>query len=199
MDKKQKYINKALVIFKQEGLRLSIDELAAKMGISKKTLYNHFDSKDTLLRQCIHHVFTDLNSNMELLIDENKNAIECMQQSFHALSIFFQDHSPVFISDLNKLYPDMISEKHTSKLGPFSETIKLNLEKGIKEGLYASELDIRLISRYFVHSIFGFFFQSIISDNEFSANNYFETVVIYNLKALSTDKGRKLINLKIKS
>ena len=195
MDKKQKYINKALVIFKRDGLRMSIDELAEKMGVSKKTLYNHFGSKEILLQQCIHHVFADLNQNMALLTNEKMNAIECLQQSFQSLSIFFQDHSPVFISDLNKLYPDMISEKHTSKFGQFTKAIQLHLEKGIEEGLYSSDLDTPLISRYFVQSVFGFFFQSIISDNEFSASNYFETVVNYHLKALATDKGRKIINL----
>lgn len=193
MDKTEQYINKALVVFKQEGLRLSIDELAQKMGISKKTLYNNFNSKEALLSDCLKHVFMGLDQNMQMLHDENKNAIECMYDSFHELNNFFKDHSPVFISDLNRLYPEMISSKHTSGFGQFREKMILNIKKGIKEGLYDKEIDIELISDYFEHSVFGFFFHSIRTNNAFSSNNYFETIITYNLKALVTDKGRKLI------
>lgn len=195
MEKSQLYINKALIIFKQEGLRLSIDELALKMGISKKTLYNNFHSKEALLSDCIKHVFADLNNNMKMLHDDNYNAIECMYQSFHELNIFFQDHSPVFINDLHHLYPEMINDKHTSGFGQFRGKLILNMKKGIKEGLYSKDMDIDLISAYFVHSVFGFFFQSVITSNAFSTTNYFETMITYNLRALVTEKGRKLLKL----
>jgi len=48
--RKKDYINKAISVFKQAGLRLSLEEVAGKMGITKKTIYNHFSSKDELLK-----------------------------------------------------------------------------------------------------------------------------------------------------
>jgi TetR/AcrR family transcriptional regulator, cholesterol catabolism regulator len=193
------YISKALSVFRQEGLRMSLEELAEKMGITKKTLYNHFNSKEELLSECIHDVFADMRLKMMVLIDENSNAIECMYAGFREIKAFFMHQSPLFIKDLNKLYPEMVSVEHTSGYGMFREKIMLNFEKGIKEGLYIENMDTLLISQYFMYSIFGFYIQSVTTSNEFSAAGYFETILSYNLRALVTEKGRIELTKYIKS
>ena len=48
--RKDKYVSKAIDILKQEGFLLSLDEMAARMGVTKKTLYNNFSSKEELSR-----------------------------------------------------------------------------------------------------------------------------------------------------
>ena len=154
---------------------MSMDELADKIGITKKTLYNHFGSKEELLSRCISQIFKDLDRHMQLLYKDELNAIECMKQSFQFIAELLKDHSPVFIHDLQKMYPEMISNRHTSGFGQFREKMKLNLQKGIKEGLYAPDLDIELISDYFGHAVFGFYFQSILTNSSFSSKNYFVT------------------------
>ena len=58
-DRKKQYIGKAIEILKQEGFRLSLDEMATKMGITKKTLYNNFSSKDELLKECVQAISED--------------------------------------------------------------------------------------------------------------------------------------------
>lgn len=50
--RKDKYVAKAISILKQEGFRLSLDEMATKMGITKKTLYNNFSSKEEPRSAC---------------------------------------------------------------------------------------------------------------------------------------------------
>ena len=63
-DRKKQYIGKAIEILKQEGFRLSLDEMATKMGITKKTLYNNFSSKDELLNPSLTPIgvlVTDFN------------------------------------------------------------------------------------------------------------------------------------------
>ena len=44
--RKEKYAAKAMEVFRQSGLHISIDEIAEKSGVTKKTLYNHFESKE---------------------------------------------------------------------------------------------------------------------------------------------------------
>lgn len=193
MERKKRYINKALIIFKQEGLRMSLEELAVRMGISKKTLYNHFSSKEKLLNACIKEVFHELHESMLSFNDCSLNPIECFLNTFNKLSLEFRDHSPIFISDLQRLYPESLSNKHTMGYGQFREKIELNLQRGISEGFYRNDIDIQLTSKYLVHSIFGFYFHSIISDSEFSAANYFTTIVRYNMRAIVNDEGRKIL------
>jgi len=188
--KRSKYIQKALAIFKEEGLRMSMDELAAKMVMSKKTLYNNFGSKEELLSKCIHSIFRELDKSMMLMYNDDRNAIECLVESFKEIRLFMADLSPIFLNDLQKLYPEMVSSSHTCGFGQFSEKLTMNLSKGIQEGLYREDLDIKLISKYFSFAVFGFYFLHVRSENSSISLNYFETIIQLNLRSLVTDKGR---------
>jgi len=66
----------------------------------------------------------------------------------------------------------------------------MNLSKGIQEGLYREDLDIKLISKYFSFAVFGFYFLHVRSENSSISLNYFETIIQLNLRSLVTDKGR---------
>ncbi|MCE5175819.1 MAG: TetR/AcrR family transcriptional regulator [Bacteroidales bacterium] len=191
--KKQKYIDQAISVFKQEGLRLSLDEIADKMGIVKKTLYNHFESKDDLLRECIQSSINELRNKIEVMNDDRFNAVEGMRKGFEEMSKFFYALSPVFFHDIKKLYPEMAMAEHHATIGLFSDKIVGNLNKGIKEQIYRQDMDVALMSQYFIYSVFGFFINRVINSSEFSAKNYFPTVLEYNLRALVSEKGLKYL------
>ncbi|MGE5335771.1 MAG: TetR/AcrR family transcriptional regulator, partial [Nitrososphaerota archaeon] len=51
--------------------RVSMDELAAELGMSKKTLYKHFPTKEALLLQVIEAFYAQLNADIEAIrLDE---------------------------------------------------------------------------------------------------------------------------------
>lgn len=191
--KSKKYISKALLIFKQEGLRLSLDELAEKMSISKKTLYNHFTSKEDLHAACMQGMFDEMNQHATVLTVPSKNAIVCMREAFEGLKTVFQQLSPLFIYDMQRLYPNMANTGHASDIDYFRNKIRENIEKGIKEGVYAPQLDVAFISHYIIQSVFGFYFNAVISQYDFSTSTYFETVLEFTLRGLVSEKGRLLL------
>lgn len=190
---RQKYVDKAIVVFKKEGLRLTLDEVADKMGITKKTLYNHFSSKDELLHECITCLIVELKTSMAVMTDENLDALTAMRKGFEALSVFFYALSPIFFYDMKKLYPDMASTEHTAGFGVFRQRVVENLQKGIKEQTYRSDLNVELVSQYFTFSIFGFFISKVVISTEYSAKDYFKTMLDYNLRALVSEKGKEFI------
>ncbi len=191
--KNKKYITRALNIFKQEGLKLSLDELAGKMSISKKTLYNHFSSKEDLHEACMQSMFTDLNQRVSVFTDESKNAIEAMREGFREFETVLSQLSPLFIHDLERLYPNMIYSTHASDVDFFRHRIMDNIEKGIREGLYNPGLDVSFFSQYISHSVFGFYFHSALSNTGYSDSAYFKTVLEFTLKGLVTEKGLLLL------
>ena len=52
--------------------RFTMDELAALLGISKKTLYKHFLSKEDLVTTCIQYLIDDYNQTLEQLLQEKR-------------------------------------------------------------------------------------------------------------------------------
>jgi AcrR family transcriptional regulator len=182
-----------LQIFKQEGLKLSLDDLADRMSVSKKTLYNHFNSKEELHAACMHNMFSELNQKVEILADDSKNAIECMREGFKGLETVLFQLSPIFINDMQRIYPDIVYSSHSSDIDFFKKRIRENLEKGIREGIYTPDLDVAFFSQYISYSVFGFYFHSVVISTDFSNLNYFSNVLEFTLKGLVSEKGRLLL------
>ncbi|MDP4278743.1 MAG: TetR/AcrR family transcriptional regulator [Bacteroidota bacterium] len=191
-DKQKKYIHKALDVFRYEGLRLSLDEVADKMGVTKKTLYNHFQSKDVLLCQCVQSLMVDLRDDLHTIFSGG-NTIGNLREAFAEIDRTFGHLSPIFFYDMKKMYPDYFCTEHTKGFGFFREDVLENLKKGIQEGLYRDNLDVDFISEYLTYATFSFYFNKLITTNHVAVNDFFRTTVEYNLLALVSDKGRQLL------
>lgn len=192
MDKRKiKYINKAIEVLKQDGLRLSLEEIATKMGVSKKTLYNHFSSKDDLLKYCIQQISADLREAFSGTESPNHTAIENIKSNFERLNETFTHLSPIFFHDIMILNPNQAMAEHVMGAELFQQKIIDNLRQGVKEGLYLKNLDIDFVSKYISHSIFGYYIKNIINNNTSLPINYFSVVVDYHLRSIVTEKGRK--------
>ena len=53
--------------------RFSMDELAKSLGISKKTLYKHFNSKEKLVKESLQYYLDNIRANVDNYILENPN------------------------------------------------------------------------------------------------------------------------------
>ena len=193
-NRKAKYAEKALETFKQDGLRLSLDEISEKIGVTKKTLYNHFDSKEELLSECIHTFVLDLKQRMSIMTSADVNAVDGLKCGVDEIAGFFRTLSPVFLSDIKKMYPEIANTEHTTGFAFFLEGVKLNLLKGIEEQLFRNDLNVELISQYFTFSLVSFFISRVASSSAFLAGDYFNSILDYHLQAIVTEQGRKLLN-----
>ncbi len=192
-DRKQKYASKAMEVFKRDGLRMSLDEVAEKMGVTKKTLYNHFASKEELLRYCMSSFAADLKESLGVMNSSDSDAITGLIMGVKTMGDLFHTLSPVFFFDLKKLYPEIAGAEHSSGSGTFIESIRQNLQKGIKEKRYRSDLNVDMVSHYFVYSMVSFFLNRILVNSEYTPSEYFRTILDYHLNAVVTDQGQDLL------
>lgn len=192
-NRKESYIARAIAVFKQDGLRLSLEEVAAKMNITKKTLYNHFASKDELMKECIRSISADMQEAIAKLDMKGKSAIENLRSCFSELNILFETLSPVFFHDIMRMNPGEATAEHLIGSGLFQVKMGANLLQGMGEGIYRQDIDVVYASQYLAYSVFGFYINSIIKLNVFLSKSYFEDAVEYHLRALVSDKGRQLL------
>jgi len=192
--RKEKYAAKAMGVFRQYGLHLSIDEIADKAGVTKKTLYNHFESKEGLLKFCLQTFVHDLEKKISIMYSEDVNAIEGFKSGIYGMGEVFHSMSPVFFDDLKKMFPELSGTQHKAGFGSFLEGMKRNLMKGKGEKLYRQDINVELISRFFISSVVSFFISSVLTRSEYSARDYFATIINYHLHAVVTSKGQKLLD-----
>jgi len=182
--KKDKYLDKAITLFKKEGVSMPIEVIAEKMGVSKKTLYNNFESKDGLIEQCMESVLNDLVEKMECFTDENIAPEECFIAGINVLRLFFKESSPFFLKDMLTLYPNLTSNEHTTGYELFVEKLQSHIARGQKKAVYRNDIDSNLMARYISYSIFGYYKNYVMTEGQYTTDHYFNQVINYNLKAL---------------
>lgn len=181
---KEKYIERTIALFKDQGLMLSMDEIAEKIGVTKKTLYNRFSSKDELIDECIKKITEEFQMKINCLDDRTIPVADGFREGITAMRTFFRDMSPVFFRDLIAHYPSRANDDHVSGSDYFDKMLCLNIKRGIDEGVYRKEIDAELFAKYIAFSIFVFFRQTVMMQSFYSSEYYFKQVIDFNLNAL---------------
>lgn len=192
-DKHKQYINKAMMVFRNDGLRLSLDEVAEKMCITKKTLYNHFESKELLLCECVQSLMIEMRDNIHAVFAQGTDTISSLLNAFEEVDRMFSNLSPIFFYDMKKMYPQYAGTEHATGFGFFREEVLGNLKKGVKEEVYRNDLDMEYISDYLTFTAFSYYFNKIISNNDVFVKDFFKNNMKFNLRALVSEKGRKQV------
>lgn len=120
MSKKEAILARSTQIFLETGLsKMSMDELAKKIGISKKTIYNNFGSKDNLLKTIIEsNIFELLSKVRESLSNDNISIVEKVETTF---KLIFDFHN-LFDNPINK-HPDSAQFKNSIQLISMNEEL----------------------------------------------------------------------------
>lgn len=139
-------LKKSGEMFFKLGIRsVSIDDICHELGISKKTFYVYFASKDELVAQLLHvsidgmakkmenwlrlHDFRQLISILLTQKEVSKNDVRCV---------------PQLVYDLKKYYPQQFAEFQVKLFEVQKDYLKQYLEQGIREGLVREQLDVEM-------------------------------------------------------
>ncbi|MGN1003704.1 MAG: TetR/AcrR family transcriptional regulator [Oscillospiraceae bacterium] len=68
---KNKIIEESIRSLQQEGLRFSVDTLAEKLKISKKTIYKYFPTKEALASAMYERYYADLRDEIQMLVQKD--------------------------------------------------------------------------------------------------------------------------------
>lgn len=194
MEARARILHKAHELFHRYGIRsVSMDEIAAQMGMSKKTLYQHFADKDTLVAEVFAALLLEKKQECMALQQQSDNAVHEEFVGFDNMSEMLASMHPSLLYDLEKYHPEVFA-KFRSFMGDFVyKLVRTNLERGINEGLYRPDIDVDVLARFRVATI-------TISSNPDNFPNkrpnlaYIEEQLLdLFLYGVATTKGQKLI------
>lgn len=149
MEVQERILDTAFNLFRQYGTRsITMDEIAQKMGISKKTLYAHFADKSDLV---VHVMSRHLKLMEEQCVAGKEQSQDAIEELFLVMKMVeekLRNMQPVAMMDLQKFHAKafQIFEQHKDVF--MLQMIRENLERGIREELYRPDLDIEILSRF---------------------------------------------------
>ena len=143
-------------MFFRLGIRsVSIDDICHELGMSKKTFYVYFASKDELIEQMLTANIEYISRKMQELLDlgDFRKLVKTFLQ-FQQSEKNDVRRVPQLVYDLKKYYPRQFADFQVKCFETQKEHIKRALEMGVAEGLVRENLDIELTAVLFakIHS-----------------------------------------------
>ena len=135
-------------LFFRHGIRsITMDDIAAQMGISKKTIYQCFKDKDMLVLSFAEKILARQLEDMNMIRKSSENAIDEILKTMAHLSKFLQMVNPSFIHDMRKFHPTSWKLYKRFIDEELISYIEDNLKRGMKQGLYRKDLKVKILSR----------------------------------------------------
>lgn len=192
--KEEKIIAGAREIFRVQGIKaLTMDEIAKRLHVSKKTLYVFFRNREMLLKRCIEDYIQEDIVAVDQIIADAQDAIDAFCSISYNRTQTLRGMSPKYYAELAKHYPAQLKQLDDHNWKNLLQRFIEIVEKGIEGGLFIKGLDAELVARLYLKK--GL---SIMDKNYFPAEKY-ETIDVFLtdlelfIRGLATEKGLTLL------
>jgi AcrR family transcriptional regulator len=173
--------------------KTSMDVLAAELQISKKTIYNHFPSKEKLVEAIVDNITRKVSSAVEEIISSDLNSIEKLVNLLQLLNKYLLKFSEQWLNDLRIHMPRLwnyIDEFRTKRM---YSVLSVIIHQGKEEG-YINDKPAEIIITLFISSMRGVVNPDFLYYNKFSYNEAVKLTMEILLNGILTAKGKKLIS-----
>lgn len=192
---KDRIIDAASGLFMRNGIRsISMDDIATKLAMSKKTLYKWFANKDQIVQAALQRHFSQEEGSCDLTFPKAANALEEMFQLMQWHEQLLSELHPSIFYDLQKYHPQAwaLFEEHKNTF--VLQKVVENLQRGMAEGVYRADLDIEVLSRLRLAEIELCFDATVFPHRQFELPRLHTACLEHFLLGIASLKGHKLIN-----
>jgi TetR/AcrR family transcriptional regulator, cholesterol catabolism regulator len=193
MEPTQRVISKSIELFTQYGIRqVTMDQIAEELGMSKRTIYELFRDKDTLVSVCLDTMHRNHMQEAQEILASASHAIDALYRLGQHGERKKSAINRLFFEDIRKQYPAMwATMKERVKPGPGSISFKI-LNKGIEEGIFRKEINVEIVDTFINVIMETFHKREIFPPNTTDKDLMINIILPYYL-GISTEKGKKLI------
>jgi AcrR family transcriptional regulator len=178
----------------QYGIRsVSMDDIAANLGMSKKTIYQYFKDKDDLVEAVVDEVLNSNECACKEDIDKSENAVHEIFLVMDMMAEMLKTMNPSILHDMQKYHPVAFSKFKKHKNEFLYNVCAQNLQRGVKEELYRPEIAVDILCRYRVETMLVPFNAEFQQSLKHSLAKIEEEILMHFLFGLVSQKGYKLI------
>ncbi len=196
---KQKIVQAAAEQFMHYGVKsVTMDDIATTLGMSKRTIYEHFTNKRELLSGVVDWVHYQQDCADERRAKDAETVLDELFDLFNALDEHAQRNGK-FAFEVGRYYPEIYEEKYHAYHGRAIERFRERMTKGIEQGVILPTLNLEFSTYMLLEMVSNVIFRRhrIIKMN-IPITDAFKYTIIYLLRGFSTDKGIRIIDEKTK-
>lgn len=166
-----------------------MDDVAALLGISKRTLYEVFQDKETLLRECILKDQQEMNLFLGEVYARATNVLEvilvCYQRSIET----FHKTNKRFFEDIKK-YPKVYEIMKNYRDRDSDSTVAF-FKMGVEQGIFRSDVNFAIVN-LLVREQLDLLMNTDVCD-EYSFLEVYESIMFTYIRGISTERGAQVL------
>lgn len=200
MEIRDKIIKASTEQFMHYGIKsVTMDDIAAGLGMSKRTIYEHFTNKKELLRACCRGMNMQMEEKDQQIIQDAETIVDELVASFGQVDEHYNQQGK-FVSDIKKFYPELFEEEFCAHYEHAYSNLKNRLERGIAQGIIKPDINLDFAVYMILETMFNVVTRpERIIKMQIHITAAFKYITIYLFRGLSTDKGIALIDSKMQT
>ena len=195
MDMKERILDGALELFSRYGQsRVRMEEIAAYLNISKKTIYNHFKNKTALYHEVMHFYAVRLVENLQRFAEDTETGFATKLNNLltYGYREIGRKDSP-FFEDLGQLNPHLEASPMQFIRSNMVGIINTYVEDAKKEGIIRKDMDTKGVTYVFLNITSGIISWELTDQLPISRVEILKLTIKITLEGLLTDRGKDVL------
>lgn len=188
-------IDGAAELFRVYGIKaVTMDAIAAHLGVSKRSIYERFIDKDTLLFAVMDSMMAKQREIIERVLDSSPDVISAV----FCIVRMGRDHvstmNPLIGSDLKKYHSNVLKRLSEKCENPDYEAARKILEKGISQGIFRENINAEIVGRAFkgISAMAGN--EELFPSELFLRQDIMRNLMVNFMRGIATEQGIQLID-----
>ena len=191
---RDRIVSSAMHAFANGIKATKMDDIATGLGISKRTLYELYDTKEKLLYECIRNHDMENGREMAAFADNPRHdVVDIIVYLYRRIIREAAVVKPTFYEELN-MYPQIVDYMDSQRSRQREEFLRI-IHRGIKEGYFRSDLNYDIILHIF--EALGKHMRHEHLYKQYSFEELFFNMLFITLRGICTSKGIEKLDCSI--
>ena len=188
------FLEKVTDLFIENGAKtVTMDDVAREFGMSKKTLYQKYKNKETLLEDVLTFKLDEVIEKLKYLDATVENAVERMFCRDEHIEKAAQSNNSILIRQLIRYYPAIFNGHMLRFSEKFADVMIHNIERGRSQGYYREDFDAKIYAKIFFLLVMSYESSPFIDTTEIDKEHYNNEAMLFYMNAITTEKGKEVL------
>ena len=171
--------------------KVTVDEIASHLGISKKTLYKSYPSKEELLRASLHSMMRSAGWELERIVSSDKPLVEKLATAMITMGTYLSKVRKESLVDLQRSAPTIWKELDKFRKDHIVSRLVALVTQAKSENILRADVHEEVVVEMLINSIQGIVNPGVLSAHSFSAEQATRSIVTVIFQGALTDSARK--------
>jgi AcrR family transcriptional regulator len=179
------------LFFRYGFSRVTMDEAAEALGMSKKTLYRHFPSKEELLEACTESHLDESDAELKAICArKDLSPLERLKLTMSYCYALFNKMSEPLVHDLRRHAPEIWKRVEERRQNNIATDFGALIKEGRQKGQFRKDVDERLFLLIYSNVVRDILNPETLSSLPFKPSAVYDAICKTLFEGLLTDKAR---------